>query len=302
MIASLGTAVPPVPGSVRGEIRGLRKGNAVDVRVLGPVSVHEQGRSVLPTAGKPRQLLALLALRGNHLVTVGTLMQEVWGSRPPRSASTTLQTYVLQLRRLLAEAQQDRDGGAVGRAKEILQTRPGGYRLVLASGRVDALEFEQLAAAGRRAAAAGDDHAASGLLDRALQLWQGSALMDIGLGDVLELEALALEEARTAALECRIDVDLRLGRHAQLIPELRVLAARNPMNESVHRQLMLAFYRSGNAWRALEAYHALRRTLRGELGLEPSASLRRLQQAVLTDAPELSDTLATWSAALPAAA
>jgi SARP family transcriptional regulator, regulator of embCAB operon len=274
----------------------------VDVRVLGPVSVHEQGRSVLPTAGKPRQLLALLALRGNHLVTVGTLMQEVWGSRPPRSASTTLQTYVLQLRRLLAEAQQDRDGGAVGRAKEILQTRPGGYRLVLASGRIDALEFEQLAAAGRRAAAEGDDHAASGLLDRALQLWQGSALMDVGLGDVLELEALALEEARTAALECRIDVDLRLGRHAQLIPELRVLAARNPMNESVHRQLMLAFYRSGNAWRALEAYHALRRTLRGELGLEPSASLRRLQQAVLTDAPELSDTLATWSAALPAAA
>lgn len=274
----------------------------MDVRVLGPVSVHERGRSVLPTAGKPRQLLALLALRGNHLVTVGTLMQEVWGSRPPRSAATTLQTYVLQLRRLLAEAQAERGYGAAVPAKEILQTRPGGYRLVLSSGRVDALEFEQFVVAGRRALSVGDDLAASGLLGRALALWQGSALMDIGLGEVLELEALALEEARAAVLESRIGADLRLGRHGQLIPELRVLAARSPMDESVHRQLMIAFYRSGNAWRALETYHALRRTLRGELGLEPSASLRRLQQAVLTDDPELADVAGTWSAGLPAAA
>ncbi|HET9167936.1 MAG TPA: AfsR/SARP family transcriptional regulator [Actinospica sp.] len=269
----------------------------MDVTVLGPVSAQEQGRSVLPTAGKPRQLLALLALRADHLVTVGTLMREVWGARPPRSASTTLQTYVLQVRRLLAGADADAD-----RAKEILQTRPGGYRLVLPAGRVDAFEFERLAGAGRRALNAGDDRTAADLLGRALDLWQGPALMDVSLGEILELEALSLEESRTSVLESRIDADLRLGRHSQLIPELRVLAARDPMNESVHRQLMLAFYRSGNAWRALEAYHALRRTLRGELGLEPSGSMRRLQHAVLTDAPELSDVRASWSVALPAAA
>lgn len=251
----------------------------MDIKVLGPLTAHEHGVSVVPSAAKPRQILALLALQADHVVTVPTLMTEIWGERIPRSASTTLQTYILQLRRKITAALA---GEPTRDAKDVLVTQFGGYLLRVQPGGVDVQEFERLVLDGRAAFDAGDYLTASRQLSRALALWQGPALVDVRAGSILELEVLRLEENRMAALERRIDADLRLGRHAEVVPELRVLTARHPMHERFCAQLMLALHRSGGSWRALEAYQRLRGALVTELGLEPSASLQQLHQAVLS--------------------
>lgn len=259
----------------------------MDVKVLGPLTAYERGVSVVPTAAKPRQILALLALQADRVVTVPTLMEEIWGEAVPRSAATTLQTYILQLRRRIATALED---DPTREAKDVLVTQHGGYMLQIQPGQLDVQEFEQLAESGRDACEAGDDRAASALLRRALSLWQGPALVDVRVGPVLELEVLRMEEDRMACLERRIGADLRLGRHTELVPELRVLTARNPMHENFCAQLMIALHRSGNAWRALEAYRRLRAALVDELGLEPSAKLQQLQQAIIAgDADPMPD-------------
>ncbi|GAA2382206.1 hypothetical protein GCM10010420_00010 [Streptomyces glaucosporus] len=256
----------------------------MEIRVLGPLTAVERGVSIVPSAAKPRQILALLALQADHVVTVPTLMEEIWGENVPRSAATTLQTYILQLRRRIAVALED---DPTREAKDVLVTQHGGYLLQVQPGQVDVQEFEQLAASGRAAYDAGDDRVASELLGRALAMWHGPALVDVRVGSVLELEVLRMEEDRMAALERRIDADLRLGRHTELVPELRVLSARHPMHENFCAQLMVALHRSGNSWRALEAYQRLRGTLIEELGMEPSPKLQRLHQAVLSGDPQL---------------
>ncbi|MCX5410049.1 AfsR/SARP family transcriptional regulator (plasmid) [Streptomyces sp. NBC_00335] len=251
----------------------------MEIKVLGSLTAQERGVSVVPTATKPRQLLALLALHAGRVVTVPTLMEEIWGEHIPRSATTTLQTYILQLRRKIGTA-LERDPALD--AKEVLVTRFGGYLLQVPPGQVDAHEFERLAGQGRAAYDIGDYRAASDLLGRSLALWQGPALVDVRAGSILELEVLQLNEERTAALERRIEADIRLGRCAEVIPELRVLAARHPLHEGFCGQLMRALHRSGGGWRALEAYQKLRASLVRELGLEPSAPLQQLHQAVLS--------------------
>jgi DNA-binding SARP family transcriptional activator len=148
-------------------------------------------------------------------------------------------------------------------------------------------EFGHLSAAGRAAAERGDHLAASEQLGRALMLWRGPALVDVRLGRVLELEATSLEETRLGVLERRIEADLALGRHADLLGELTLLTARNPMNENFCALLMTALYRSGHVGRALEAYQRVRAVLRDELGVEPCPWLRRLQQAILSGDPAL---------------
>jgi DNA-binding SARP family transcriptional activator len=255
----------------------------VQIRLLGPFTALEQHASIVPTAGKPRQILALLALRANGVVPVPTLMEEIWGDRPPRSAPTTLQTYILQLRRLLSRAVAD---GAAG-AKEVLSTRHGGYRLDIQPGEVDAMEFDRLRELGQAAYEAGDFWAASDLLGQALALWQGPALVDVKAGLVLEIEVLRLEEARLSALESRIGADLRLGRHAQVLSELAALVAQHTLHEGLHAQFMLAQYRSGRVWQALQTYQRLRGTLVSELGIEPTARVSRLYQAMLAADPAL---------------
>ncbi|MDT0476430.1 AfsR/SARP family transcriptional regulator [Streptomyces griseoviridis] len=256
----------------------------MEIKVLGPLSAQENGISVVPTAAKPRQILAVLALQAGHVVTVSTLMEEIWGEAVPRSAATTLQTYILQLRRRIAAA-LPRD--AARGAKDVLVTRHGGYLLDIPPGEVDAHEYERYAAAGRAALDAHDDRAASDLLGRALAVWRGPALVDVRIGRVLELEVLRVDQGRLAVLERRVGADLRLARHCELVPELTVLTARYPMHENFCALLMLAAYRSGNAWRALQAFQQLRATLVEELGLEPSARLQRLHQSILVGDPAL---------------
>ncbi|MCD0486338.1 AfsR/SARP family transcriptional regulator [Streptacidiphilus sp. ASG 303] len=256
----------------------------MDIKVLGPLRAEVHGRSIVPSAGKPRQILALLAVYANQILPVPALMEEVWGADMPRSALTTLQTYILQLRRLLAAAYGP---DPLHGPKDVLATRHGGYLLEVQPGAVDVHEYDRLVAAGRAAADRGEDEAASVLYREALSVWHGPALVDVKAGPLLEIERVRLEESRLGALERRIDADLRLGRHDELLSELTALTARHPLHEGLHAQCMVALYRSGRQWRALEIYQGLRGCLAEELGLDPSARLQRLHHAILAGDPAL---------------
>jgi DNA-binding SARP family transcriptional activator len=232
-------------------------------------------------APKQRQVLALLALNAGRVVTVPTLIEELWGERPPRSYATTLQTYILQLRNALSAAVAGDPA-----ARQLLSTRHSGY--LLENGcQTDVAEVSRLAQVGRAAAQAGDHRAASEQLGLALQLWRGPALVDVRVGPVLELEAVSLEETRLGVFERRIAAELALGRHADMLGELTLAAARNPMNEILCGFLMIALYRSGQVARSLGAFHRLRSVLVEELGIEPCPRLQRLLAAILSADPDL---------------
>lgn len=259
------------------------------IGLLGPLSARLHGQDLAPNAAKQRQILALLALNAGQVVTITTLIEELWGDDPPRSYATTLQTYVLQLRNAVAAA-------AAGdpSARLLLGTRHCGYLLEDGACRTDVAEFARLARSGRTAAEAGDQRTAAELLDAALGLWRGPALVDVRTGRVLGLEVASLEETRLGALERRIEADLALGRHADMLGELTLTVARNPMNENLCAFLMIALYRSGHVGRSLKAFHRLRSVLQGELGVEPCPRLQRLHAAILAGDPALES--AGWTA------
>lgn len=261
------------------------RGIGVDIQVLGALGVREGGVSITPTAPKARQVLALLALHADQVVPVSALVEELWAESPPRSARTTLQTYVLQLRELITAALAQHTGGPVC-AKDVLVTCPGGYRLNTGGGTSDVREFERLAGLGYRAMDAGDHPRAARLLREALGLWSGAPFADVQSGSQLETESRRLEESRLCALDQRIEADLRLGRHRELLAELTVLVSRYRTHENLHAQFMLALQRSGRRSEALDAYRRLRTTLVHELGIEPSVALRRLQRSILLAGPE----------------
>ncbi|BBA98082.1 Furaqunicin regulatory protein [Actinacidiphila reveromycinica] len=254
------------------------------IQLLGALRAEVNGESIVPTAGKPRQILSLLALRPRQVVPVPTLMEELWGAEPPQSALATLQTYVLHLRRHLRTAMGP-DTPAT--AKEVLATRHHGYVMETPAESVDVHTYEHEVAEGLSAFEVGDDAVAADRFRRALGLWQGPALVDVRVGPVLRIEVLRLEESRLGTVERRIDADLRLGRHTQLLPELTELTARHPQHEGLHSQAMVALYRSGRQGSALEVYRTLRIRLIEELGVEPSPQIQRLHQAMLAVDPQL---------------
>jgi DNA-binding SARP family transcriptional activator len=215
---------------------------------------------------------------------VSTLMEEIWGTDLPQSAMTTLQTYIMQLRRCLGTAMGP---DAPGAAKNVLATRHGGYLLQIPPESVDVYSYERFVAEGQEAFDEGADERAARSFRQALALWQGPALVDVRLGPVLEIEVMRLEESRLVTVERRIDADLRLGRHAELIAELTDLIARHPQHEGLHAQAMVALYRSGRQASALDVYRKLREGLIEDLGVEPSPQLQRLHQAMLSVDPEL---------------
>ncbi len=256
----------------------------MQIQLLGPLGATIRGQSIVPTAGKPRQILALLALHPGKVLPVSTLMDEIWGTEPPASALTTLQTYILQLRRRLGTAMGP---DALGTAKDVLATRHGGYVLQVEPTCSDVREYEQLVAGAQSAFEQNRDDQASGTFSKALSLWQGPALVDVRVGPILEIEVLRLEESRLITTERRIDADLRLGKHSRLIAELFELISRHPQHEGLHSQAMVALYRSGRQAAALDVYRKLRIRLIEELGVEPSPQLQRLHQAILTVDPHL---------------
>lgn len=243
--------------------------------VLGTFEVRDHGRRIGPSAPKQRSVLALLLASANTVVPTETLMEELWEGRPPASAQTTLQTYIYQLRKLLAGV-----GPGTGDVPRLL-TRYGGYLLAVAEDDIDAVEFERLVGVAAERLRAGTAEAAFALLRQALALWRGPVLADVAAGPRLTAYAARLEELRVHAVKLGIEAQLRLGRHHAVIGELKELTAVHPLDEWLHLRLMEALSRVGRRHEALEVYRRLRRALQEELGLEPGAELRRLQQAVL---------------------
>ena len=242
-------------------------------RILGAMEVVDRERTVLLGGPKQRALLAILLLRRGEAVSSERLIDQLWGERPPATAAKTLQGYVSHLRKALGN--------------EVLLTRGGGYLLAAAPGQVDAERFEAMVADARRALAAGDASAARELLGSALGLWRGEPLADLAYEPFAQGEIARLEEARLAALEDRIDADLALGLHRDLVGELEGLVKVHPNRERLLAQLMLALYRSGRQADSLDVYRRGRHVLGDELGLEPGPELRALEQRILTQDPAL---------------
>jgi predicted ATPase len=239
----------------------------IEVRLLGPVEALADGEA-LPLGGpRQRALLALLALEPGRSMPAAAVAEELWHGRPPVGAENTLRTYVSRLRQ------------ALGRDAVVSQS--GGYSLILDAERLDVCRFERLVREGRDALARGAAGLAAERISAALELWRGRALADVSDGGTLASEALRLDELRVAALEDRIDADLALARHAELVPELRALVQQQPLRERLWRQLVLALYRSGQQADALAAYSEARALLDRELGLEPTPELQELERAIL---------------------
>lgn len=245
-------------------------------RVLGPVRLAPR----TPSAAKPRALLATLLVRAGEVVPVHSLIDELWATDPPRTATTTLQVYVSQLRKVLTE------GADAGHPSELL-TRAPGYLLQIPEQEFDLPVFERLRTEGRTAHQEGDYGHASRLLHEALALWTGPALSGIPHGVRLESAAIRLEELRMEVLEQRIVADLRLGRHRELAGELLALTNEHPLREALHAHLMVALYRTGRGSDALRVYGRLRHSLVEELGIEPGPDLSRLHARVLRGDPSL---------------
>ncbi|WP_348773957.1 AfsR/SARP family transcriptional regulator [Micromonospora sp. WMMD714] len=256
----------------------------MEICILGPLVLSHTDRTIALTAPKPRSVLALLLLNADQAVQASTLIQDLWGRNPPASAQTTLQTYILQVRKCLGQLL----GAAVAEiAKRMLVTVPGGYQLRLDATEFDLRTFEQLATAGRQALAAGENVEAAALLTRARDLWRGPALVDIRAGAVIGPRLRALEQIRLHTLEQCIEARMRLGHHQDVLAELTMLTAEHELNENLCAQLMVALHRSGRRQEALQAFHRLRVSLVDELGLEPSHRLRLLQRAILAEDPVL---------------
>jgi DNA-binding SARP family transcriptional activator/WD40 repeat protein len=250
-------------------------------RVLGPLQIINGSHPTELRSAKQRMLLAALLCEANSAISADQLIDLLWGARPPRTAAENLRVYVYHLRRALG------DGERIVRSAQ-------GYAMVVQPGELDAERFEALAAAGQDAFTAGRIAPAADLLRQALDLWHGQPYA--GLDDMapVRAESRRLEERRQAVLELRIDADLMLGRHAELIAELSGLARRHPAQERFHAQLMLALYRAGRQAEALDVFGRLRTHLADELGLDPSARLRQLHSAILRADPALDDRRPGW--------
>jgi len=250
-------------------------------RVLGPLEVEADDGPIALGGPKERLLLALLLARPNQVVSVEALVRGLWGEQPPSTAAKTLQSHVKRLRRVL---EPGRARGAVG---EVLVTREPGYLLWVAPGALDAARFEELTAKARRTLADGAAAAAGSMLREALGLWRGQAFEEFLDADVAVAEADRLAELRLVALEDRIEADLRLGSHRELVAELEGLVRKYPLRERLWAQLLLALYRAGRQADALLAYQRARSVLVEELGIDPGAELRRLHGAILAQDPGL---------------
>jgi class 3 adenylate cyclase/tetratricopeptide (TPR) repeat protein len=258
----------------------------MEYRVLGSLEVLDGSGQPVPLGGTRQQsVLGSLLLRAGRTVSLERLVDELWET-PPETAAKTVQVYVSRLRRLLAP-------GAI-------ESRAGGYALVLNGSALDLDHFEQLAGEGHRALGEGDHERAAGLLQDALALWRGPALAGLAT-EALRREAERLEELRLQALEDRLEADLGRGRQREIVPELQALVGEHPFRERLRGQLMLALYGTGRQTDALEGYRDYRALLTDELGLEPSAELRSLEQRMLVHDPELQTTPTSELPAAPAA-
>ncbi len=248
----------------------------MEVRILGPLEVLDDDGAAVDVGGsRPRTLLLDLALADGHVVPADRLLEDVWsGEHTP--ARNGLQVHVSRLRRALGE--------------DRIATRGGGYALDLPRDALDAARFDGLAAEGRAALRAGDAEAAATLLREALSLWHGDALVEFAENDFARPVITRLEESRLTTIEDRVDADLALSRHAELIGELEALVEEHPLRERFWAQLMTALYGAGRQADALRAYQRARTVLAEQLGIDPGPALRRVEEAVLRQDPALASS------------
>jgi DNA-binding SARP family transcriptional activator len=248
----------------------------LEIRVLGPIEVLQDGRPLALGGAKQRALVADLALHANEVVSAERLIDDLWGEEPPDTAAHMLHVYVSRLRKTLEDH---------GRA--VLETRPPGYVLNLAP--QDDLDAERFEAHVRRGRDALDSRPAEALatFDEALAWWRGRALEEFAHEPFALPAAARLEELRQATHEGRAEALLALGRHDEALVELEALIARFPLRERLRELQMVALYRSGRQADALQAFQSARHTLADELGVDPGRTLASLEQAILRQDPEL---------------
>jgi DNA-binding SARP family transcriptional activator/streptogramin lyase len=242
----------------------------MEYRILGPLEVVDEGGPVVLGRLKERLVLAVLLLHANEFVSRERLIEELWGAAPPPTAKKAVNVYVSQLRKALARGGHD-----------PVTTADGGYRFAVDPDEFDVARLRQLLVSARGRRAAGEFEATAELLREALALWRGPTLAGLVLESHGRDEVAQLDELRLTALMDRIDCDLALGRHEDVLGELHVLVGEHPLRERLRAQLMLALYRADRQADALDAYRQARDVLVEELGIEPSTALQRLQQAIL---------------------
>jgi DNA-binding SARP family transcriptional activator len=252
----------------------------LEFRVLGNLEVIVDGSPADVGGTQPRTVLAMLLVAGGGVVRADALIDTLWGDQPPESAAGTLQSYMSRLRRALSPR-------ARGEGAKVLVWDAPGYKLVVDELALDSRRFERGAERGRTLLAEGDPAQARAVLDEALALWRGPALLGFNHLDFAWGFAAKLEERRLVATEDRIEADLRLGRHAAVVGELGELVAANPLREQFRHHLALALYRSGRQAEALRVLDDARRTLRRQLGIDPSRPLTDLEAAILAQDPGL---------------
>ena len=252
----------------------------VEFSVLGPVEVMEDGRRLAVASGRQRSLLALLLMHPNRIVSTERIIDELWGDEPPGSGAKTIAFHVSRLRDALEP------GRPRGKTNGILATEAAGYVLRIEPDRIDAVRCERLVSEARTLLA-GDLEAARARLGEALALWRGTPYADVADESFAQPEIRRLEELRARALEDRLEVDLALGRHADVIDELEALVAEQPLRERPRGQLMVALYRAGRQAEALRTYSAGRQVLADELGIDPGPELQQLEGWILRQDPGL---------------
>lgn len=248
----------------------------VQYRILGPLEVVEGGEPVPLGRPKERLVLAVLLLHANEFVSRERLIDELWGESPPPTAGKAVNVFVSQLRKALT-----REG------LDPIATADGGYRIEVEADHLDVAGMRRLLATARECAAAGELEASADLLREALALWRGPTLAGLLLESRGRDEVAQLDELRLTALMDRIDCDLALGRHEEVLGELHVLVGDHPLLERLRAQLILALYRADRQADALDAYQQARDVLVEELGIEPSPALQRLQKGILIQDPAL---------------
>lgn len=257
----------------------LSEGQRLEFLILGPLQVRRDGREVPLQRRMQRALLALLLLHANEVVSQDRLIDALWGDEPPRSATASLQNTISQLRKVIG--------------RDRLLTEPPGYRLRVAPNELDLERFERLVADAR---AATEPSSRPERLHAALALWRGAPLAEFEYDGFVRGELDRLEELRLGALEERIEGDLELGRHLELIAELEELVASHPYRERLRGLLMLALYRSGRQADALAAYRAGRQLLVEELGIDPGPALQVLERQILAQDENLQPPVSTQQA------
>lgn len=253
-----------------------RSAHTIRFQTLGSLQVLNGFRDCAPKTPKVLQVLALLLVRANRIVPTGSLINELWGDHGPRSAVTTIHTYICQLRKLIERENLVADSSA------MLVTQSPGYLLRVEPGQLDLQDFWNLRQEGREYLAQGRFTEASLSLRAALSLWVENPLLNVKLGPQLSAYVVKLEEEHRNTLQSAIEAEIEIGLHRELVPELRSLTTLYPSDEWLHRKLMVVLDRSGRRGDALQVYRILRGTLAAELGIDPAPETQQTHQQLLS--------------------